>query len=89
LTHVILPFAGKFSLQKLWQGAGSAFSELLSPTLARTTWLLLFSWAAAAFAYYGLVQLVTQLHMGTGDQGQACVNDALQVGLLQLLSVQM
>jgi hypothetical protein len=61
-----------------------ALGMLWGGSYATTTNLLVFSWAAVACAYYGLVQLDGQLHIqaaaaGGGGSVAACVNGQLQV----------
>jgi hypothetical protein len=81
---------GSQQLQQLLSEARLAASLLSRPPYASTTALLLFAWGATSFAYYGLVQLVAQLHLevagpaaaaaaaGEGG-GPTCTDGSLQV----------
>ncbi|KAF6259151.1 major facilitator superfamily domain-containing protein [Scenedesmus sp. NREL 46B-D3] len=79
--------------QQLLAEGRLAAALLSKPPYARTTALLLFAWAATSFAYYGLVQLVAQLHLevtgpaaAAGD-GASCTDGSLQVPSAEYLSV--
>lgn len=71
-------------LQQLLGEVNLAAKLLSQPPYSATTALLLFSWASTSFAYYGLVQLVGQLHLGGagggGTGGPVCTDGVLQVG---------
>ncbi|WIA08029.1 hypothetical protein OEZ85_007499 [Tetradesmus obliquus] len=54
---------GSQQLQQLLAEARLAAALLSRPPYASTTALLLFAWGTTSFAYYGLVQLVAQLHL--------------------------
>lgn len=84
-THGHAPVLNKSSssIQVLVAEVQHAFSTLWGKPYASTTNLLLFSWAAVACAYYGLVQLEGQMHIqGAGSHGgsaAACIDGRLQV----------
>lgn len=65
--------------RKATRGVRSSLGQLFGPQLRRTTLRMIIAWLAAAFAYYGLVQLVTQLHMGQGGSGRGCSQGRVQV----------
>jgi hypothetical protein len=67
-------------LQEATKGVQSSLGQLFGPQLRATTLQMTSAWLAAAFAYYGLVQLVTQLHMGQGSSGAGCSQGRVQVG---------
>jgi hypothetical protein len=73
----------KSPVQPLMDEVRASVATLSRPPYAATIGLLLFSWAGTSFAYYGLVQLVGELHMDAGhgaSGGAACVHGSLQVG---------
>jgi hypothetical protein len=72
------------SFQKVSAEVQHALGMLWGGSHATTTNLLMFSWAAVACAYYGLVQLDGQLHIqataaGSGGSVAACLDGQLQV----------
>jgi hypothetical protein len=83
---------GSQQLQQLLAEGRLAASLLSQPPYAKTTALLLFAWAATSFAYYGLVQLVAQLHLEVSGPaaaaaeggGATCTDGSLQVRRLVL-----
>jgi hypothetical protein len=82
---------GSQQLQQLLAEGRLAASLLSKPPYTTTTALLLFAWAATSFAYYGLVQLVAQLHLevsgpaAAGGAGATCTDESLQVRHLAAL----
>ncbi|WIA28090.1 hypothetical protein OEZ86_010672 [Tetradesmus obliquus] len=89
---------GSQQLQQLLAEARLAAALLSRPPYASTTTLLLFAWGTTSFAYYGLVQLVAQLHLEVAapaaaaaaaaeGSGPTCMDGSLQVPSSEYLSV--